>query len=221
MMPDTNTKLPFARVLIEELEFIKVRRKKILESAQSTSEEHRGKLANEDPKDVVKEFSGAMEAGPLAQGWEPGRVAGGGPCQGAVGESGGAGVLGRRHPQRDFRDRSPARAGQPETPAFLRRPLNRLGRGLCRRLARDVDPTRGGPAQRRAQLDFSRIKQGEAVRFSGYRIGIQVAEIVDEVLRPLFDQLAIDFAARRPPAATYCCGKSARGSGPRCSAWTG
>ena len=102
---------------------------------------------------------------------------------------------------RDFRDRSPARAGQPETPAILRRPLNRLGRGLCRRLARDVDPTRGGPAQRRAPARLSRIRQGEAVRFSGYRIGIQVAEIVDEVLRPLFDQLAIDFAGAAAPGS--------------------
>ena len=140
-----------------------------------------------------------MGAGPIAQGWEPGRVVGGGPCQGAVGEPGGAGVLGGRHPQRDFRDRSPARAGQPETPAFLRCPLDRLGRGLCRRLARDVDPTRGGPAQRRAQLDFSRIRQGKAVRFSGNRIGIQVAGIVDEELRPLFDQLAHDFAGAAAP----------------------
>ena len=42
MMPDTNTKLPFARVLIEELEFIKVRRKKIFESAPNPREKNAG-----------------------------------------------------------------------------------------------------------------------------------------------------------------------------------
>ncbi len=196
-MPDTD--LPFARVLIEELEFIKVRREKIFKSSQSKPEERRGKLANEDPKDVVKEYWAKWEQDQSPKDGNQdellaaarvkalsenlaGLAFSGGGIRSATFAIGVLQGLASLKLLRFFDVLSTVSGG------------GYAGGWLATWIRRE-----GDPLNVERQLDFSRIRQGKAVRFSGNRIGIQVAGIVDEELRPLFDQLAHDFAGAAAP----------------------
>ena len=211
-MPDTN--LPFARVLIEELAFIKVRREKIFKSAQSASEERGGTLAIEDPEDVKLAIEHPRDF-----------------VNGKYEEFRAKWKL--DHSPKEKLDHSPKDGNQDELLAAARvKALSENLAGLAfsgggirsatfaigvlqglasLKLLRffDVLSTvsgggyaggwlatwirrEGDPLNVERQLDFSRIRQGKAVRFSGYRrIGIQVAGIVDEELRGCFDQLLV------------------------------
>jgi len=219
MMPEN---LPFARVLIEELEFIKVRRKKIFESAQSTREERRGKLANEDPKDVVNRKYEEFRAK-----WKLDHS----PKDGNHRDGNQDELLAAAR----VKALSENLAGLAFSGGGIRSATFAIGvlQGLASlRLLRFVDVLstvsgggyaggwlatwirrEGDPLNVERQLDVSRIRQGEAVRVSGNRIGIQVAGIVDEELRPLFDQLAIDFAGAPAPCSDLSLRKIREGIG--------
>ena len=188
-MPDTD--LPFARVLIEELEFIKVRREKIFKSSQSKPEERRGKLANEDPKDVVKEYWAKWEQDQSPKDGNQdellaaarvkalsenlaGLAFSGGGIRSATFAIGVLQGLASLKLLRFFDVLSTVSGG------------GYAGGWLATWIRRE-----GDPLNVERQLDFSRIRQGKAVRFSGNRIGIQVAGIVDEELRRRFDQLLV------------------------------